>query len=472
MNIKSPFVLKQIIEHRQLFTELVAYIEEHDGDVEIPSRLYRSIVRQAIKAEAAQGNHRECERIRYTLAEENLLRERLIIRIDPARGTLVLAPFVVDMLRHFDVGRMRGLSQAELEGLRDGLNQSLAAFQEQPIDLENDNFTDELRLLRRRIQDTLGKMQESVAALEAQGDHLADLVEQQDVGSLEGSAETRRALEHINRIYQRYILPALEFLDPKTRFKQGIPAITAIRRIAKLAAESDHPALNEELQFSANAIQSYVKDIDALRLSLERYVRQDRQQRQQYDAIERAFNAIRLATEERHDDSLRNLYIPVRHPAIQSPGTFEGIKRVRFTRLEWHDIDHRADIEEFTDRRIAELRAQLDHAGTITVDPTRAGLSEAELREQLRQHEIQALLEAWTIPGDCQDLHASLHDYLSSHLAGYALNDLLEALDWVMALPDFQFHARFLHHEIAHGELALSYHPLIPREALAKEITA
>ena len=471
MNIKSPFILKQIIEHRQLFTELVAYIEEHDGDMEIPSRLYRSILRKAIKAETAQGNHRECDRIRYTLAEENLLHERLIIRLDPARGTLVLAPFVVDMLRHFDIGRMRGLSQAELEDLRDGLNQSLAAFQEQPIDLGNDNYTDELRLLLRRIQDTLGKMQESIAALEAQGDHLADLVERQDVGSLEGSAEIRRALEHINRIYQRYILPALEFLDPKTRFKQGIPAITAIRRIAKLAAESDHPALNEELQFSANAIQSYVKDIDALRLSLERYVRQDRQQRQQYDAIERAFNAIRLATEERHDDSFRNLYIPLRHPAIQSPGTFAGIKRMRFTRLEWHDIDHRADIEEFTDRRIEELRAQLDHAGTVTVDLTRAGLSEAELREQLRQHEIQALLEAWMIPGDCQDLHASLHDYLSSHLEGYALNDLLEALDWVMALPDFQFHAHFLLHEIAYGELALTYHPLIPREAPAKEIT-
>ena len=421
MNIKSPFILKQIIEHRQLFTELVAYIEEHDGDMEIPSRLYRSILRKAIKAETAQGNHRECDRIRYTLAEENLLHERLIIRLDPARGTLVLAPFVVDMLRHFDIGRMRGLSQAELEDLRDGLNQSLAAFQEQPIDLGNDNYTDELRLLRRRIQDTLGKMQESIAALEAQGDHLADLVERQDVGSLEGSAEIRRALEHINRIYQRYILPALEFLDPKTRFKQGIPAITAIRRIAKLAAESDHP--------------------------------------------------IRLATEERHDDSFRNLYIPVRHPAIQSPGTFAGIKRMRFTRLEWHDIDHRADIEEFTDRRIEELRAQLDHAGTVTVDLTRAGLSEAELREQLRQHEIQALLEAWMIPGDCQDLHASLHDYLSSHLEGYALNDLLEALDWVMALPDFQFHAHFLLHEIAYGELALTYHPLIPREAPAKEIT-
>ena len=472
MNIKSPFVLKQIIEHRQLFTQLVAYIEENDGDVEIPSQLYRSIVRQAIQAEAAQGNSRECERIRYTLAEDNLLRERLIIRKDPGRGTLVLAPFVVDMLRHFDVGRMRGLSQAELEDLRDGLNQSLTAFQEQSIDLENDNVKDELRLLRRRIQDTLGKMQESVAALEAQGDHLADLVEQQDVGSLEGAAETRRALEHINRIYQRYILPALEFLDPKTRFKQGIPAITAVRRIANLAAENDHPGLNEELQFAANAIQSYVKDIDALRLALERYVRQDRQQRRQYDAIERAFNAIRLATEERHDDSFRNLYIPVRHPSIQSPGTFAGIKRMRFNRLEWHDIDHRADIEEFTDRRIEELRAQLDQAGSVTVDPARAGLSEAELREQLRQHEIQALLETWVIPDHCQDLHASLHDYLCSHLEGYTLNDLLEALDWVMALPDFHFHARFQHHEIAHGELALSYHPLIPREANTKEITA
>ena len=90
------------------------------------------------------------------------------------------------------------------------------------------------------------------------------------MGSVEGAAETRKALEHINRIYQRYILPALEFLDPKTRFKQGIPAVTAIRRIAKLTADSAFPSLNEELQLSANAIHSYVNDIDALRLSLER----------------------------------------------------------------------------------------------------------------------------------------------------------------------------------------------------------
>lgn len=471
MNIKSPFIIKQIIEHRERFNQLVVYIEEHDGDVEIPSRLYRAIVRQAIQAESAQGNDRECERIRYTLAEDNLLRERLIIRKDPARGTLVLAPFLVDMLRHFDVGRMRGLSQAELEDLRNDLNQSLSAFQELSIDLENEDFTDELRLLRRRIQDTLGKMQESVAALEAQGDNLAEQVEQQNIGSLEGATETRKALEHINRIYQRYILPALEFLDPKTRFKKGVPATTAIRRIAALAQESDYPGLNEEMQLSANAIQSYVKDIDALRLSLERYVRQDRQQRQQYDAIERAFNVIRIATEERHDDNFRNMYIPVRHPAIQSPGTFLGIRRMRFNRLEWGDIDHWADIEEFTDRRIKELRDQLDQAGSVAVDPQRNRVTETELREELRHGKIQTLLKEWIIPADCNDLHASLHHHLGQHLEDYTLHDLLDALDWVMALPDFKYHARFHHLKLVHGELALSYHPIIPREAVAQETT-
>ena len=472
MNIKSPFIIKQIIEYRGLFSQLVAYIEEHDGDVEIPVRLYRSIVKQAIQAESAQGNDRECDRIRYTLDEENLLRERLIIRKDPARGTLVLAPFVIDMLRHFDVGRMRGLSQAELEDLREGLNQSLKSFQQLPVDLEDDDFKDELRLLRRRIQDTLGKMQESVAALEAQGNHLSEQVEQQDIGSLEGAISTRKALEHINHIYQRYILPALEFLDPKTRFEKGGPATTAIRRIAAIAKENGVARLDQEMLLSANAIQSYVKDIDSLRLSLERYVRQDRQQRQQYDAVERAFNAIRQATEERHDDSFRNLYIPVRDPAIQSPGTFLGIKRMRFSRLEWHDIDHQADIEEFTDRRIKELREQLDQTGSVEVDPWRSRVAEAEWREQMRYEAIQGLLQKWAIPEDCRDLHAALHDYLRRGLEDYTLNDLLDALDWVMALPDFQFHARFQHREIIHGELALSYHLIIPREAAFKELTA
>ena len=128
MNIKSPFILKQLIDHRQLFTQLVAYIEENDGDVEIPIRLYRGLVRQAVAAQATYGTEGQCQRIRYTLAEDNLLRERLIVRIDQARSTLVLAPFVVDMLRHFDIGRMRGLSQAELEDLREGSTRALPSF--------------------------------------------------------------------------------------------------------------------------------------------------------------------------------------------------------------------------------------------------------------------------------------------------------------------------------------------------------
>jgi hypothetical protein len=106
------------------------------------------------------------------------------------------------------------------------------------------------------------------------------------------------------------------------------------------------------------------------------------------------------------------------------------------------------------------------------VDPWRNKVTEAELQEQLRHDKIQALLSEWTTPDDCQDLHASLHDHLSSHLEDYTLNDLLDALDWVMALPDFKFHARFQHLEIIHGELALSYHPIIPREAPATEINA
>lgn len=133
---------------------------------------------------------------------------------------------------------------------------------------------------------------------------------------------------------------------------------------------------------------------------------------------------------------------------------------MRFARLDWHDIDHRADIAEFTDRRIAELRGERDRAGAVIVDLARALQSETELREQLRQHEIQALLEKWIIPDDCRDLHGALHYYLSSHL---------EALDWIMALPIFNYRARFQHNEIIHGELALSYHSLIPSEIPTEE---
>jgi hypothetical protein len=442
----------------------VAHVDANDGDVEIPIRVYRHLVKQAISAPVGRGADPELERrrLQHILDEENLQHERLIVHIDRVRGVMVMAPFVMDMLRHFDVRRMHGLSHAELEDLRSGLNRSLDAFDQMPLDLADDDFKEELRLLRRRIQETQAKMRESVAALKAQGEHLGEVVDRQDIASFEGADQTRKALEHINRIYQRHILPALEFLDPKTSFQQGVPAVSAIRSIARRTDEAELTELTEELVLAANAIQSYVNDIDELRLSLERYVRQDKRQRDRYDRIERAFNALKQAAEERHDDSLRNKYIPIRHAAIQSPGTFRGIRRLPIKRIDWYEIDHRADIEEFTDRRIAELRAQRDREGSVSVDPLHGVASEAERAEQQRHQQIQTLLEHWEIPADCQDLHAALHDHLLGRLEGYTLHDLLEALDWIMARPHLQYSARFQHSLLIHEDLELSYHPLTP----------
>ncbi|WP_311946239.1 hypothetical protein [Halomonas piscis] len=462
MIIKAPYILKQLIDYRQHFTPLVEHMEQHHGSTEIPLRLYRRQVRQAADAAAQVSGKREAGRVLQTLAETNLAHERLIVRIDQARGTLMFAPFVLEMLRHFDVSRLQGLSQTELEDLRRGLNQSLEAFEQLPLTFDDEDFCDELRLLRRRTQDTLASIQASVATLGAQGDRLGRIVDRQDMTRLEDAAQTRHALTHINRTYRRHILPALAFLDPKTAFKQGIPATTAIHRIAHLMRDAGLSELDEELQLAANAIHVYIKDIDALRRSLERYVRQNQRQRQQYDAVENAFNRLREATEARQDDNLRHKYIPVNHPAIQRPGTFCGIKRLRLPGLEWLDIDHRADLEEFTDRRIAELRDARDRQGAVSVDPAQTSLDAADMARQQRQQEVHKLLEEWPLPDGCRDLHRALHDFLQARLADYTLYDLLDALDWVMARPELGYRAHFCHHVLTHGELELAYHPLTP----------
>lgn len=462
MIIKAPYILKQLIDYRQHFTPLVEHMEQHHGSTEIPLRLYRQQVRKAAQAAEQIAGKREAGRVLQTLAETNLAHERLIVRIDQARGTLMFAPFVLEMLRHFDVSRLQGLSQTELEDLRRGLNQSLDAFEQLPLTFDDEDFCDELRLLRRRTQDTLASIQASVATLGAQSERLGRIVDHQDMARLEDAAQTRRALKHINRIYQRHILPALAFLDPQTAFKQGIPAITAIYRIAGLMRDAGLPELNEELLLTANAIHVHIKDIDTLRRSLERYVRQNQRQRQQYDSIEGAFNRLREATEALHDDNLRHKYIPVTDPAVQRPGTFCGIKRLRLPGLEWCDIDHRAELEEFTDRRIAELRDARDQQGTVAVDPAHTGLNEADMARQRRQQEVQALLQQWRLPDGCHDLHRALHELLQARLENYTLYDLLDALDWIMARPELGYRARFCHHVLAYGELELTYHPLTP----------
>ncbi|NIC38680.1 hypothetical protein HBJ58_18580 [Halomonas desiderata] len=269
MIISADRILIQLIEHREIFLGIVDYVAQHDGSTEIPLGLYREMVRRAMASPLvvnAANPRAERRRLQDTFDLHNMQRSRLVIRVDQSRNMLTFAPFVLDMLRHFDASRLRGLSQTELEALRTDLNDSLTAI---TSSLDPDNFQEALRLLRRRISNTLAQVQESVAALQTQASHLSEQVEGQDMANLEEAVSIRKALSEINRIYQRYILPALEFLDPKTPLK-GVPAVTAIRLIGDHFLTSEMPELATEMHLAAGAIQSYVNDIDAIRRSVVR----------------------------------------------------------------------------------------------------------------------------------------------------------------------------------------------------------
>lgn len=427
MIVSIDKTLIAMIEHKEVFLRLIDHIDQQGGSGEVPIQLYH----QLIRAMLARQTEVEQKRLSAVFDLDNLRRADLVIEIDPSRSILVLAPFVVEMFRHFDRRRLRELSSAQLEALRRRFQDSHEALMRCTLQPGNRQFDEQLELLRENIRYTQARMRDSVNSLQGQADRLAEMVEQREPGNLEQSLQASRALEQIDRIYRHHVLPGLEFLNEQEALKDGQPALTSVRNIAVMLQQAGLPEISQQVRYAGAAIRAYARDIEKIRRSLERYVRQNARQRLQYNAIETAFNELLHRARSLQDGSLRNNLLRTDDPVFRLGQIFSGLRTLRYSaRLEWHGQDQRLSFAEFLRVRIDQLRLQNRKPGVAELDAEHEG---SERQQQYRKERIRQLVRTWPTPESCDDLHRALHDYLQQALDDYQLVDLLEAIKWCVS---------------------------------------
>lgn len=454
MLVATDKTLIAMIEHKEVFLQLIDHIDQQDGPREVPISLYHHLVRVMLE----QQTEVEQKRLQAVFDLDNLRRADLVVEIDPNRAIFVLAPFVIDMFRHFDRRRLRELSSAQLEDLRCRLNASLEALQRTPLQPGERPFDEQLELLREHIRYTQAKMRDNVNSLQGQAERLAEQVEVMEPSDLAQSRQAGEALDQIDRIYRHHVLPTLEFLNEQEALKEGRPALTALRETADLLETAGLPQIGQQMRYAAGSIRSHAKAVEKIRRSLERYVRQNARQRLQYDAIETAFNELLQAARSLQDGSFRNNQLRADDPVFRYGQLFSGLRGVRYGAcLEWHGQDQRLHFEEFLRVRMEQLRQRNSESRVVTLEPGQEEQA-LERQRQYRKEQIRQRVSRWSPPPGCHDLHQALHEHLQQALPDYRLVDLLEAMKWFKSVQGPRVIPRFRQRVIKHEGFELVYY--------------
>ena len=455
MSVSTDITLIRMIENKQVFLGLIDYLDKQEQGGEIPLALYYKLVAGVINNQVEV----KARQLKETFDLDNLLKAGLLLELDKSRNILVFQGFVIDMFRHFDKSRLRELSSEQLESLRQDLNDSFDRLNSISLSPGDDTYEEVVALLFERLRHTHGRIKQNITSLQGQAESLSAIAEAENVQDLAQTRLIREALIQINRIYQRHVLPTLQFLNEREDLKEGVPALTAVSEIAQLFEQAGFPDISQRIQFAQGSIRSYSKNVEIIRKALERYVRQGKRQRHQYDCIEQLFNQLKEESQLTQNGKLNNKYVNRDSEAFHFAYQFNGLKTHRFdARLDWRDRHQSILFTEYLRVALPKLREKLQ--SQLANLNSKNSLNQNEQQHIHHKMNIQKLMEKYVLPEQSDDLHLLVHTYLYSTLSNYKLVDLLDGLGWLRSRIDQPIKIQFPLKEIIYSGLKLVYYPL------------
>lgn len=465
MFVKTDIALIKMIENKSIFLDLIDHMDKVGEGEEVRTVMYEKKLCGLLDKVAPMPNAKareipaERRKLESALSVENLQRSGLVIQIDKARGTMVFAPFVIEMFRHFDGTRLRHLNSADYELIRASFNRLYEVFQNLPSMSSDDiGFKEQVSVLRKEIRAGVSKMKECVDALQGRLTHLGEIVDKMRDDDIDDVSKAKEALGEIHNIYLRNILPSLQFLGEHTDLKGSRPALTALTNIGDFLGQYGHERLASAVYYSVESIRSYRHDISIISKSLMRYVQQSEMHRKAYDRIEQAWNQLYGEVKALHDGSLKDNVLPSNHPVFFRWNTFSGLSVRRFDgKIEWPDENHRLMLTEHLRTTLPNIKISTGEIHQVIGQTNETG----SLRRQrdARLLAIGKLVDSWEVRSTC-DAYIAMHEHLKGRLNGYELTDLLMSIGWLRKREGLVLIPRFERCELTTERETLCYYKL------------
>ncbi|WP_305908088.1 hypothetical protein Q9L42_012390 [Methylomarinum sp. Ch1-1] len=408
MHVALDRTLILLIEHKELMFRLIDYMDGNQRR-DLPAEVFFNSLRAKLESLASRT---ESERLGDAFDLDNLIKTGIVAEFNQSRGTIALQPAVLDIFRLFDKERVRGLRSAELENIRIQLEN--AYRQHQTLSFADDNIAfleqrDHLFDLLRRIN---SQIQNNTAHLQHQADRLSKRLDHDPtLLSLDESRQHRDMLVQVKQIYDREIIPTLEFLNSReySKVKAPLILIDELSRLYDLRGYEDDSYYIDQYKLS---ILSHYKSVEKVKQTLQRYLHQERRHRLTYNAIEQAYLHLQQLAQGTFTEKLKDKYI---FKALEQDMLyFNGLKThaaAQDARIEWNPRNHVIYFNEYLVNRQARRRSD-SPAEITTFDKERLTEPNNALKRRIRQ-----LVDLCHIEPPVDDLYAELHHYLAEHLS-------------------------------------------------------
>ncbi len=406
-----------LIEHKDMMFQLIDYMDQNQRK-DLPTEVFFNSIRGKLESMISK---KESDRLNDAFDLANLIKIGIVSEFNKSRGTIAFQPTVLEIFRLFDKERVRGLRSAELEDIRkqlDNAYEQLEAFSFAEDDLafleQHDHLFDLLRRVNSKIQNNTDYLQYEADRLSKRLDHDQALL------SLHESRQHREMLVQVKRIYDREIIPTLEFLNTREYSKAKAP-LTIIDDISRLYDRRGYEDDSYYIDQYKLSILSHYKAVEKVKQALQRYLHQERRHRLTYDAIEKAYLNLQTLAQNTFTESLKGRYI---FKSWDSDSLyFNGLKTHaagQESRIEWHERKHLIYFNEYLVSQNARKRS--DNSAEIKTFENK----HQNDRHNMIKRRIEQVVERFELKPPVDDLYIILHQLLEENLQeDYQLNYLL-----------------------------------------------
>lgn len=432
MAVSTDITLTVILQHKQLFFDLLDQAEDRDGPGadEFSITFYLAKLNRLLKTTPKDHKRRVAE----ALDLGNLQKCGLLDYCEERDDRLLLKPFVLDMIRHLDKARLKELTDAQLNSLREQLlhARELIIAPTFSWDAGDELYRDTVAVVLSAIRATGSQIRQNIDALQAQSVQLASIVDDANASGATRSQQVEVALSKIFQITERHIKPTLLFLDPNTDWK-GRGNDAPMRIIDDIKVRFSRRGLHKEFDSINRAHLAMLHSAERIALilrSVDTYLRMHDRQRKLYEGIETRYQELLGRVQSLHDGKAKYRLKSV-DPHFTALSSLAGLKNRKAdfaAKLNWPREAGRGYLDEYLRIRLEQYKYRAGKPKAEARTVTAVAADEHSRRQRInRIAEIARQIQVK--PG--ADVYSQVHDHLSAHLPDYQLPELVDAIHFL-----------------------------------------
>lgn len=419
--------IELFIKYKDLMFTLIDDMDSSEANYGINLHLYTSECRKLIKVlESVESA--DAKRVSFAFDINNLQHNGLIVGVDKNHRSnkITFQTFFIDLFRHLDNKRVKSLSNSDYEAIRIDFLALLEIFKSIPLSHDNSEFTETYETLTQKLTDTLVLIKRNTDSLDGSAKRLSEFIDNVDNESSNSNTNPAiQKLEELANLYERKVIPSVEFLNPNQPIEGNNTFVRIIREIEDLFADN-FPKLATYIQYRHSAISSYHKDIKEIQRTLLSYYKRHKRSRDVFNALENVFNKLKTEAYQLHDGRMIHNQIPLTdlNSVIVKGNLLRGLKSFSnsfSSKIAWNDDYSVANLKELVRVHKEKLNQEVSKSKSSST-VRNEDLKNTRIKRQ-RQLKIIELVNSLDVDLVYFDVFDSIHSLLATSIDDYELID-------------------------------------------------